>query len=208
MGIQITGEEMNIQEAVEQLKESGLEARIMGDGLLGWKKTEVNIDSLGKTLREDDFGVYQERANWIVNMSGVGQLPLIIKRSSQLEEIIGSVCGFFLLKSQCSDSSMSIPRAIWSLQRLGLVAEIEANGEIRIRCSKLQEVDYTYDFMADLTEKDLANSPYEFLLRWARENSHWLITTVKTGQVLEDYEVSTLEEVIKLLKELRIRISA
>jgi hypothetical protein len=194
---------VDIGEAVKRLKEIGLEARIMGEGLLGGKEIEVHTDNLNQTLLKDYFGVYQEGTNWIVNMSGVGQLPLIIKRSSRLDESIEAACGFFALKSQCSDNSMSIQMAIWSLQRLGLVAEIEANSDIRIRCSKLQQVDYTYDFMVNLTEEDLANTPCEFVLHWMRAENQWHITATKTGRVSQNYQTSTLEEAVQLLKGLR-----
>lgn len=153
---------MNVADAINLLINSGIEARIMGHGIVG-------------TNPENMFGIYKEGSVWILNHSGVGQLSTIIRLSTELETVTDAAINFSKLKSQCTDSSISLIYAIWELQRSGLAAQIHSDTDIHILSTSTFDVDSVYYFMLDTVNLLSVDNPYEMMLRWISDKQEWLI---------------------------------
>jgi hypothetical protein len=180
---------MNVADAVELLINSGIEVRIMGDGIVG-------------TNPENIFGIYKEDSVWILNYSGVGQLSTIIRLSTELETVTDAAINFSKLKSQCRDNSISLIYAIWELQKTGLAAQIHSDTDIHIRSTTTFEVDSVYYFMLDTVNLVLADNPYEMKLRWLSDKQEWLISGhLSNGEAVETYSENLLNA-IEIIKKL------
>ncbi len=180
---------MNVEDALDLLTDSGIEVRIMGNGIVGTKP-------------EDLFGIYQEGPVWILNYSGVGQLSTIIRLSTQLEIVTDAACNFSKLKSQCTDNSISLIYAIWQLQKSGLAAQITSDTDIHIRSTTTFDVDNVYDFMLDTVNLVSVDTLFEITLRWLSEKQEWLISGhLSNGDLIETYSENLLNA-IEIIKKL------
>ncbi len=156
---------MNLQEAAQQLEQLSFEARILGENIVAAERDEKgNIQVL--------FGIYKEDKKWLATF-GAGQLLMAIRRSEQIETIIGAIADFFRLRSQRTEQSVSIEKAIWTLQINGLAAELITDTDIRVFPAKVKEVADAYDFMVNLSAAVFEDRRDALILRWAREQNQW-----------------------------------
>lgn len=178
---------MNLQEAVEHLEKAGFEARIMGEDILAEKRDEQgDIRVL--------FGIYKEEKKWLATF-WMGQLIMAIRWSEQIETIIGAITSFFRLRSQRTEQSISIERAIWTLQKNGLAAELITDTDIRVFPTEVKEVTSVYKFIVGLSVAVFEDRQDALILRWSREQNQWGIYEEASASLRQS--VPTLYEAVE-----------
>ncbi|MBI1281011.1 MAG: hypothetical protein GC179_22995 [Anaerolineaceae bacterium] len=191
---------MSLESGLSKLVSLGLQAKLIGDSIIGASKVEFN--SLGGIVFEEDpFIVYQDNESgfWLAALGGPGHSSTILKLSTSIDDTVASLIAFFRIKSQSALLSEKIQRLIWDLQRIGLATQVRQDAIIEVFCEETQEVN-PYEFMISHSKQIINHSRK---IEISALNEFWLLRTFQDVEQIEELlvDVNTTENIISICQK-------